>query len=321
MTPPRLVLAFALTVSGAAACGSVAAVPDGAAPTVDAAATVDAAPPATHRGLIRRAHLDDDGQPLASYALDLDGDGQIDRAFNAAMAALRDNAGYDAALALDDATARGAMMDATQLTVDGDRATFTTFRGDVATANPAPCRADGSCGHHLETGVAFALAADTWRTPPLGGAWVNPFRSDAGALTIDLVPMGTQAVTLPLIGARVELETDANGLIIDGIIGGVIPRATVDDSLIPAMAVGMEADVQRDCTDLASPPACGCSSGSVAAGWIRGFDGNGDCVIDTADLRGSIVMQTMLTSDVTIDGTAGLSLGVRIATAPATFPP
>lgn len=308
---------WSLCAAALAACGSVAAAPDGALSTGDA--PIDGASADQLRYVIAGVALPIASVDLSSASLDLDGDGRTDNQLAAVAIALHQSAGFDPAPRLRDAIDRGELLQLAQYQ-GGAAPTFTLFKG--ANPVPAPCDGSGTCGQHLGGNGTFSVAGDSPRDTPLLCDGPPPFTCGPGPLTLELLVFGTHPFELPLFGARVHIVDNApTGIIGQGILAGAVSQSDLMNTLIPAFAHGMQDDVRADCADLQSPPSCGCTSGSQGEKWVQLFDQSASCVIEPDELAASPIMQTLLAPDVTIDGAPGFSVGVLFSAVPATFTP
>ena len=108
-------------------------------------------------------------------------------------------------------------------------------------------------------------------------------------------------------------------------IGGALTEDDLNTKVIPAIQAQLVPTIAGDCTDLASPPACGCASGSTGKTILDLFDGGlpdtqKDCMVSVDEIKGNSLIQSLLAPDVEIDGTPALSLGIKVEAKKATFP-
>jgi len=93
------------------------------------------------------------------------------------------------------------------------------------------------------------------------------------------------------------------------------------------MQVNFMAAVVRDCTNLASPPGCGCVAGSTGKTSLDLFDGGvvgspKDCAISVAEVRENSLIQSLLAPDLTLPGGQNaLSIGIKVEAVSGTFTP
>jgi hypothetical protein len=266
--------------------------------------------------------LREDGVPPAASSLDLDGDGLVDNAIYQIVGALESASGYKFQPRIDAAIDRGELLMLTtyQGTGEGGTGAFTTLKG--ANPSPAPCASDSTCGHHLTGTASFTVAADSWRTAPLMGVDTTPYKGGPGQLVVEMLVFGTHPFQVPLFGARVQLNSaSVPGTIGDGVLAGAITQGDLDTIVIPAFQRGMQEDIDADCNDPNTPPACGCTANSAGGKWVQMFDASADCKISPAEVSNNDLIKTLLAKDVMIDGTAGLSFGVRFSAAAGQFTP
>jgi hypothetical protein len=257
-------------------------------------------------------------------AFDLDGDGQIDNQLGMVYATLRSQ-GLDAQTPQDVEIMRGTVLmladlQATDLTNATD-AGFTLYAGE--NANPPPCSSasDTVCGHHLTGTASFDAAATPRETPIVGSIVTGQYTGGPGKLPVQLSILASTPVSTTLLGAHAKLTATATG-IMEGTIGGAIPATDFTTKVYPAMAASFMQIVQRDCTDLANPPLCGCVPDSTGQLLTQLFDQNPlDCAITPTEIETNSLTQALFAPDVTIDGQMAVSAGFAVTAVGATFTP
>jgi hypothetical protein len=133
---------------------------------------------------------------------------------------------------------------------------------------------------------------------------------------------GTMPIAVNLIGARVKLTMTGDERIGDSTIAGAVSQSEIDAKIIPGIQVNATAIVQRDCTQLTSPPSCGCMAGSSGGTMLGLFDtAPKDCKITIAEVRNNSLIQSLLAPDVTVEGMQALSFGVSVSAIHAAFVP
>jgi hypothetical protein len=191
-----------------------------------------------------------------------------------------------------------------------------------ATPSPSPCDGsdDPSCRHHLDGTGSFTVRAGSPQAPALVGPIVDgTLVSDAGALTIRIALGGPQSVDVPLVAARVKLTGITDTQVADGVLAGGVTYETITTILIPAFFDAATFALQRDCTG-ATPPACGCVPGSPGATVVSLLDDSpADCALSFEEVRDDRATQSLLASDLAIDGEQLLSFGIAITAVGATF--
>jgi hypothetical protein len=297
--------------------------PVDAAPDVPDDAVTDAAMPTGthHHYVINSIDWPTTNNEARADGFDLNGDGVVDNQLGSTIAALAAQ-GMDVQTPQDVAVARGTVLmladfQATDLTTATD-AGFTLYAG--TNPNPAPCNGSGDtvCGHHLTGTGTFDAAAMPRENPIVGAIASGVYSGGPGKLPVELSVLGGTPISTTLLGARAKLTATASG-ITQGIIGGGIPTTDLQTMVYPAMQQAFEATVQADCTQLASPPACGCSG--TGQQLIALFDTNHDCAISVMEIENNSLIQSLFAPDVTIDGQMALSVGFGVTAVGATFTP
>ena len=319
----RTCLAFVLL----AACGGSSSSKTPDAPPVNPDAAVDA--PAMAQGAHSHYVVDKVIVPTTSaqakmYGLDLNGDGTVDNELGSVLATLS-SMGANLQASVDHAVAVGdILMLADVQTSAFDNASdagFTLYTGQ--NPNPAPClnAQDTVCGQHLQGTGSFDVAAMPRDTPLVGAFASGTYTGGPGHLPLQIsVLAGSMPLTLDLIGARVKFDATSTNLT-SGIIAGAVSQNDLDTKVFPAVQVSLSAQVAADCTNLTSPPGCGCASGSTGATLIGLFDANHDCAISVDEIKNNTLIQSLFAPDVTIEGMPALSAGVGFTAVPATFTP
>jgi hypothetical protein len=278
-------------------------------------------PPAMHKHyVIDRLLLPANNTEARAFGLDLDGDGVVDNQLGMVIATLA-GMGLPTQTNTDKLIDTGAALMLPDLGADDlvtePYATFTIYQG--ANPVPAPCAntADTVCRRHLlGTGSFTAKAAPV--DPVLTGAIANgTLAAGPGHLTIQFAFMSSAPVVANLVGARVELMPTATAA---GKLCGAMTKTDVDTVLIPAMQVGFQATVTRDCTMPTSPPACGCMADSEGKTMIGLFDtAPSDCSISVSELQNNSLIVSLLAPDITIESMPALSLGLSMHAVAATY--
>lgn len=329
----RLVLILPLL----AACGD-----DGHAAATDAAidvpadtpvdmpadALIDAPPPAAdhHYYVMDSLLVPMNNTQARDFGLDLNGDQTVDNQLGMVLATL-DAQGFELQTATTTQIDRGQILElfdlgATSFTTE-PAATFAAYAG--ATPMPAPCAgtSDTTCRHHLAGTGTFTIAAGSPTNPALTGVIA------AGAMTtapghllapITLFTPPAMPLYVTLVGAKVQLAQASDPSILQLKLTGGITQTDIDGKLIPAMREGIQAQVVKDCTMLASPPTCGCPAGSTGKTMLDLFDSAPkDCTVSVQEVRDNSLINSLLAPDVMLEGQMCLSYGVRASAVRAGF--
>lgn len=259
-------------------------------------------------------------------AIDLNGDGTNDNNVGTILNTLGSLAGIDIQSAITDDINNGATILLVRVEADSfsndDTITAEVLRGQ--NANPAACAGedDTECGNHLNGGASFDLQAGASQGTPLQG---SVDRSDMlvgpGQASID--------ISFSMAGDSLELNLELATLsgmlraaeINDGIIGGAITEADMQNSLIPQVVVTLNEAVALDC---ALDPAAGCcdSATSTGAQVLAFLNKNDDCVLSLEEVRDDPNVQSLLTPDIDLSGNGtedAFSLGLGFSAVGANF--
>lgn len=332
----RLALAFSPVIFVACGNDGSAKPNDAAIGSIDTPAAVDAkidaaadaapdaviVPGTSNHYVLDQVLLPTNNTQTRDYGLDLDGDMNVDNQLGMVIATLTAQ-GFESQAQMSDAIDKGTVImlgsvRATSL-MSASLASFTIYQG--ANAVPTPCTnpQDTVCRKHLTGTGSFSLAMNAPTDPPLIGAiTASKLTAGPGHLTAALaIGMGAP-VLVTLIGARVELTT--SGTALTGKIAGAVSQTDINTKVIPAMRDGFEATVMQECTMLASPPNCGCPSGSTAKTLLNLLDAAPqNCSISLAEVQNSSLIQALLAPDVTVEGKQAMSLGVAVTAVTGAF--
>jgi hypothetical protein len=271
------------------------------------------------------------------YALDIgspDGsgpDGAGDNQLGSALGTLS-SMGFDLQGTIDQAVAEGSII----LLVDFQTTDFTNSKaaglnvllGDKATATPAPCNVDEmydkdagtGCGHHLDGSGVFTLSATSPNNAAVGGKIVNGvFNGGPGNISLQIAVGSTEPLTLDLIGARAKATGITADAIESALLGGAVSEDDINTKVLPAIQQQLGPIIAETCTDLASPPECGCAAGTGKT-ILDLFDTDSDCMVSVTELTSNSLIQSLLGPDVMIDGVNALSIGIKVSTTKASFP-
>jgi hypothetical protein len=271
------------------------------------------------------------------YGLDIgssDGsgpDGAVDNQLGSALGTLA-SMGFDLQGTIDQAVAEGSIIllvdfQTTDL-ANSKAAGLNVLLGDKATAMPAPCNVDEmydkdagtGCGHHLDGTGVFTLAASSPDNAAVAGKIVNGvFNGGPGNISLQIAIGSTEPLTLDLIGARAKATGITADAIESAILAGAVSQDDINNKILPAIQQQLGPIIAETCTDLASPPECGCTAGTGKT-IIDLFDTDQDCMVSVSELTSNSLIQSLLGPDVTIDGVKALSIGIKVSTTKASFP-
>lgn len=253
---------------------------------------------------------------IDDVSLDLDGNGSKDNQLGRALGGLGDR-GFDVNIGDDFAIAAGNVL----LLVD-----FQTFDYGSAPASgirvllganpsPSPCRTATDCGHHLTGTGTFDVDFRSQDVSQLVGTIrAGTFASGTGSFSIQLSvgndSPGASAHEVPLVGARVVVDT-ASDSDLHGVIGGGVPR---DKMMELASSLVLDLELVSDaCT---TSGGCTCAS-TYARSLLNALDANGDCIL-TSDEAG-VPFAGVTDADLSVDGEAAISFGIGFHAVPGTF--
>jgi len=258
------------------------------------------------------------------YGIDLDGDGAVDNQLGAVLGLLAGQ-GFDVQTSLDESVDTGSII----LLADIQTKDFTNtsaaglqvFLGDNPTPPACTDANDTICRHHLDGNGMFSIAANSPDNAALGGKIVNgTFTGGPGTLSLQIALGGTDAIQLDLIGARAKVSSITDSAIGTAILAGALTQDDLNTKVIPAIQMQLGPIIMRDCTDLATPPDCGCMASSTGKTIIDLFDTDPkDCAVSVMEIQSNSLIKGLLQPDVVIDGTMALSLGVKATAVKGTY--
>lgn len=260
-----------------------------------------------------------------AMGFDLNGDGTVDNVLGKALASVRGLTEVDDQANLSTALSHGDFI----LLLDLQTASSTSSAklvmaaGDPATATPSPCAdpSDTTCGQHLHGTGVFTLDSSTPPTSPLDGTLDNGvFTGGPATLLVPVAFLGSTPVLLPLHNAQVRID-GVSSLGLDHIlVGGAVLQSDLDSQVLPSAAASLSALVQAHCAPDGSG-TCACDGSVDAVTLVQIFDtAPKDCTITLSELSSSTLIQSVLTSDLTVNGQPALSFGERLSAVPGTFP-
>ena len=326
-----------LLVCAAAACGD-----DGNAKPADAAvdvpidmpadALIDAPAPQPdfHHYVMDTLRVPTNNNEARDFGLDLNGDGTVDNQLGMVIGTFASQ-GFQIQTATTTQVDHGQVLELFRVYARAFAtepvATFNAYAG--ATPMPAPCAgaSDTVCRRHLAGSGTFTIAPSSPTNQPLGGSFANGMMTtQAGHLLapVTIFTPATMPVYVTLVGAKAQVSMASDGALMQLKLTGGVTQADVDGKLIPAMQVGIQAQVTKDCTMPGNPPACGCAANTTGKTMLDLFDGDisgtqKDCMVSVQEIRGSSLIQSLLAPDVMLEGQMCLSYGVRASAVRAGF--
>lgn len=269
------------------------------------------------------------GSEAQKYGLDLNNDGTVDNALGQVLSALG-SMGFNLQETLDTAVNEGSIILLADFQTKDFNASSAAGIQVFLGENPMPAACNGTddttCGHHLDGNGMFSVAANSPQNAALAGKIVGgTFKGGPGKLSLQIALGGTDAIQLDLIGARAQasgITDSAIGTASSGgiIFAGAVTKEDLDNKVIPAIQSQIAPLIERDCTDPTMPPACGCMDGSTGKQILGLFDTNPkDCAVSVDEIKGSTLIMSLLSPDVTVDGKMALSLGIKATAVKATY--
>lgn len=246
-------------------------------------------------------------QSYKDFAIDLNGDGEVDNQIGNLVAALSAG-GFDIQGGVDESLAAGSLI----LLFDA-RSTDPSFRKDrcaattVQLGQPMPMPDFSGAGHFTPDA---SKTAGTFHSPLVDGRFDSPpppATKGPVSVTIALPLTGSEPVPLNLIGAHLQYTRDDRGKLIGGQLQGAIPQGDVQTQIVPAVARLLTAKVQQPMTpddmklgaffDTGGTPDPACSAGTC-----KNPDGScavaGDKKIDICEVATHPVVSRLLEPDV-----------------------
>jgi hypothetical protein len=311
----------AIIVCVLAACGSDNHKPPDAA--VDAPIDVPPPPPGHYHYVVDHLMTPRNNNEARMYGMDLDNDALVDNQLGMVMSTL-DGMGFTVQTDTDHAIDTGGLITLVDLYAEDFTTTVTPTLTTYDGANPFPFPCNGTgdttCRHHL-AGTAMFTITSTMDPPLAGTITAGALLAGPGQLEVELEFGSATPIKLTLIGARTKFAAATATTITGGVIAGAVSQADINAKLVPGMATGFQALVQRDCCGLATSPggatcnptatpACGCVANSTGRNVIGLFDATPkDCMITAGEIQNNVLIQALLAPDVSINGTMGLSMG------------
>lgn len=302
-------VSLAVTTIG---CGSDSATPDGGPVTGE-----------HYKYVMSNMTIPSNASQTQSLGMDIDsafgGDAGIDNQLGSVLSALA-NMGFDNQTTISDSVKDGNIT----ILMDLQTSSFTAASSAGVAISlgenpmPAPCTDPNdatTCGQHLMGTGSFTVA----NTPgSLNGSITGgKFTGGPGTIQVQIALQAGSPITLNLIAAKAELTGITADGIMTGKIAGAVPKSDVDGTIIPTVAAQLDATIGRDCTRM--EPNCGCMENSTGASLVSGFDTDHNCSITSPELAANPLVMGLLVSDVEIEGTEAISLGVGMTAVKASF--
>jgi hypothetical protein len=267
------------------ACG------DGGSNRPDAAPVADAGPPdaGVPRDLwyvMDAVQIPETIAEANALALDLDGDGQPDNALGGMLAALHDQADLPIAAAHLQAVVSGRAL--TLVGIEG----IALAEGGAAPVLVSPgSDLDDDPGDNFSGSEPFERAPLEGADGELPGTLARNgrLRAGPGEMPVLLALTGdpSEVAVLRGVGGRIDCLASAEGLA-EGRLGVAFSDDEVNTRLIPSMAIGLDAVVQRDC------PEELCEPGSPGEEVATFFDDNEDLRITAEELLANSLISSTI---------------------------
>lgn len=227
-----------------------------------------------------------------TYGFDVDGDGTVDNQLGNIIAALAGAGSFDFQGAVDAAILTGAAVQLVETTTGAS----TAVAFSTGVPGTAPCTDPSNlttCGRHLNGTTSFTAS------PPVDPALVGTgtsaaFQAGPGAATLQVPLFGGQALALPLLMARASFTR--SGTTLSGKVGGAIPMAAVNGTIIPALYDWIVAAIALDCTGTT------CTPGSLGETLLALFDADHDGTVTLAEVQGNALVSSLFAPDVDTNG-------------------
>lgn len=269
-----------------------------------------------------------------AIALDIDGDGDTENALGGLLGALSGFVGDIPAVVQEQVNTGGiillANLKATDLTA-AEGVGLYVYLGD--NPFPAPCASekDTECGLHLQGDATFEVAADSpTDAVVIGSNAGGNFTGGPGEVTIELsLSELADPLTISLVNAQSTVSVSADGLT-GGKLGGAITSESINNDLLPAVAVVIEGILAEEGCDAAAAPDC-CPPGSTGETILSLLDegyqeGTNDCVIEAEELASNALVSSTIGNpdldlDPAVEGNDAISLGIGFSAVTGSFTP
>ncbi len=275
--------------------------------------------------VVNEASVPSSNPQAVEFGLDLNGDNIVDNALGNVLATLK-GLNFDVQGELTTAINEGDII----LLMDLQTPSFSSSGGtglqvhlsEKASAMPAPCTdaADMTCRKHLAGTGSFMISADSPPNAAVTGKIVGgTFDGGPGSISLKIALGSSMGVQLDLIGARARANGMSEGGIDSVILAGAVSEEDLNTQVIPAIHQQLLPIIARDCPN-ATLPNCTCTANSTGGTILGQFDKDPkDCMVSVAEIQNHPLIDSLLSPDVTIDGKAALSLGIKVKATKATI--
>lgn len=278
--------------------------------------------------LVSELYVPTSSAEALTIGVDLDGDGDIDNKFGSIMSLLGSMGGGDINADLDADIQSGALVLPAEIFVDAfptDALVMALMYSGAPLATPP--QLDGSDVVSVVAGSATDLYA-------CGDLTASQLHVGPATLLFPLPVLGSPVFYVPLQLARLEGQVTAAGWT-DVMIGGGITEVTLQNIILPAIAVQLNDIIAADPSGADAATFMGVFDGSCTTGLpgcANVVAGQGECavndpvtdpypVITLTELRCNALLSSALSLDVDSDGDGVddlLSMGARLQAVPAT---
>jgi hypothetical protein len=253
------------------------------------AALPDAEPPpdaAVREGLwyvMDAIRVPESSSEATDVALDLDRDGRRDNALGGLLAAMHSAADLPIAAIQTEMVESGRILE-----LVGIDAASLDDAAPIAVTVARGVDLDGDPADNFSGVEGFALDPHEGADGLLNGALVEGrLRAGPGTVPIQLAMFGAtpEVVALVGVGARLRALASDEGLA-GGRFCGALTEAEVDEVLIPAMAVGVDSIVRRDC------PGGPCTPDTQGEDLAPLFDEDEDGTVPLEEFRANALIES-----------------------------
>lgn len=303
-------------------------------------------PEGPHYGFVaNKLSVPTNNNQAREFGLDLNNDKTVDNQLGMVLGTLAGQ-GFDVQGTIDKAIAEASII----LLVDFQSSSFDSTSaaglsvklGDVETptacaagemylcklANGMECDAGATgctcsgCGKHLDGNGSFTVSASSPTDALVAGKIVGgTFTGGPGNVTLKIALGSAEGIELDLIGARAKATGISETGMQSVIIGGALSKSDLDTKVIPAIHQQLVPLVAEDCPNNPPTADCGCMTGSTGKTVLNLFDTMPkDCALTVDEIKNNTLIQSLLASDVKIDGVDALSLGIKATAVKGTFP-
>lgn len=302
--PVRLIPLFFFSAA-LAACGGDengdGGIPDAAQPEGD-----------HHAYVVDELTIPENATQGGDYGVDLNLDGDVDNKLGELMQTVLGVADFDVNQLVGEQFQEGTIivladLQATDLS-DASAAGFWVYIGDDP--SNAPCDGD-DCGQHLDGQTSFSIHPDSpTEAGVVGDISGGSYEGGPGdvSLTIDFIE-AIPALTVDLVGARVEIDDVSEDGLVSGRIGGGLTIDQLHNDIAPVAADALTDVIDEECEgpqgdedngeDDENGSPCGCPEDQEFLDTIIGLLDVGDtCEVEAVDIIENNLLETVLSADV-----------------------